>query len=97
MGRRDWAARAYGSIIDLFPARADLRRFAAERLDRVATADALDLAIDSYRRAVEQRPDHLSGHHLLALALLRANRPAEAFAAIERGLAAELDLDRYPA
>ena len=33
--RRATAARAYGSIIDLFPARADLRRFAGERLERL--------------------------------------------------------------
>src|SRR4029079_4401036 len=28
------AGRVYGSIIDLFPARADFRRFAGERLER---------------------------------------------------------------
>jgi hypothetical protein len=82
------AARAYGSLIDLFPARADLRRFAGERLDRLAgDAGARELAADSYRRAVEQRPDHLTGHRLLAYALVRAGRLADAFAAIEHGLA----------
>jgi len=34
LGDPDAAARAYGSIIDLFPGRADLRRFAGERLER---------------------------------------------------------------
>ncbi len=34
------AARAYGSIIDLFPARADLRRFAGERLERLKARPA---------------------------------------------------------
>jgi tetratricopeptide (TPR) repeat protein len=82
------AARAYGSLIDLFPARADLRRFAGERLDRLAAdAGARELAFDTYRRAVEQRPDHLTGHRLLAYALVRAGKLAEAFAAIEHGLA----------
>ncbi|MGE3543841.1 MAG: VIT domain-containing protein, partial [Kofleriaceae bacterium] len=55
------AARMYGSIIDLFPARADLRRFAGERLERIGAASR-SLAIDTYRRAVEDRPDHLTGH-----------------------------------
>jgi hypothetical protein len=87
------AARAYGSIVDLFPGRADLRRFAAGRLERVAAtfAPAAALAIDAYRRAVAQRPDHLTGHHQLAMALLRAGRPEEAFVALEAGLQV-----RYP-
>jgi hypothetical protein len=93
------AARAYGSIIDLFPARADLRRFAGERLDRLAAAKdaaaARELAVDTYQRAVEQRPDHLTGHRLLAYALLRAGRPAEAFAAIEVGLAQQYPGGRF--
>jgi tetratricopeptide (TPR) repeat protein len=81
------AGRAYGSIIDLFPGRADLRRFAGERLDRLTTPAALELAIDAYRRAVEQRPDHLTGHRLLAFALVRAGKLEDAFAALEAGIA----------
>lgn len=81
------AARAYGSIVDLFPSRADLRRFAGERLARLAARSALDLAVDTYRKAVESRPDHPSGHRLLGMALLRAGRPAEAFEAIAAGQA----------
>jgi hypothetical protein len=80
------AARAYGSVIDLFPGRADLRRFAAERLERVGAAGRA-LAIDSYRQAVASRPDHLTGHRLLAYALVRAGDVPAAFAAIEAGLA----------
>jgi tetratricopeptide (TPR) repeat protein len=79
------AARAYGSIIDLFPGRADLRRFASERLERIGTP-ARGLAIDSYERAVADRPDHMTGHRLLAYALLRAGKHADAFAAIIAGL-----------
>jgi outer membrane protein OmpA-like peptidoglycan-associated protein len=78
------AARIYGSIIDLFPGRADMRRFAGERLARLASAR--DLAIDTYRRAVADRPDHLTGHRLLAYALVAAGRPSDAFAAILAGL-----------
>jgi hypothetical protein len=89
-GDRAFAARAYGSIIDLFPGRADLRRFAGERLERVGSAGSA-VAIDSYRRAVADRPDHLSGHRLLASALIRAGKLEDAFAALEVGLA-----QRYP-
>ncbi len=85
------AARAYGSIIDLFPGRADMRRFAGERLERVGGARPLALAIDSYRKAVEQRPDHPAGHHLLGFALLKAGHPREAFGALTVGAA-----QRYP-
>jgi len=83
------AARAYGSIIDLFPARADLRRFAGVRLERIAAA--AELAIDTFARAAEQRADHPQSHRLLAFSLLRAGRFEKAFAAIEVGLA-----QRYP-
>jgi tetratricopeptide (TPR) repeat protein len=79
------AARIYGSIIDLFPGRADLRRFAGERLERIG-ANARALAVDTYKRAVEERPDHITGHRLLAYALLRDGKHAEAFAAILAGL-----------
>jgi Vault protein inter-alpha-trypsin domain len=89
-GEKTAAARAYGSIIDLFPSRADLRRLAGERLERLGGA-GLGLAIDTYRKAVEQRPDHPSGHRLLAWALLRAGHAQEAFEALEKGLE-----QRYP-
>jgi tetratricopeptide (TPR) repeat protein len=78
------AARIYGSIIDLYPTRADYRRFAGERLERVRGAGGL--AIDTYRKAVADRPDHLGGHRLLAYALLRDGDYADAFAAILAGV-----------
>ncbi len=84
------AARAYGSIIDLFPSRADLRRFAGARLSRLDTAGQ-KLSVDTLQQAAQQRPDHLSVHRLLAYALVRDGRPAEAFAAVEKGL-----LQQYP-
>jgi tetratricopeptide (TPR) repeat protein len=74
-GDRVLAARAYGSLIDLFPSRAELRRAAGEGLESVALAkesDVLGLAIDSYRKAKALRPDQPSSYRLLALALLRA-------------------------
>lgn len=79
------AARVYGSIIDLYPARADFRRFAGERLERIGKAQRA-LIIDTYRRAVEQRPDHLTGHRMLAYALVRDGQYAAAFAAILDGI-----------
>ncbi len=80
------AARCYGSIIDLFSSRADLRRFAGERLDRLRLASALDLAADTYGKAAEERPDHPASHRLYAFALLRKGRPEQAFEAISRGM-----------
>jgi tetratricopeptide (TPR) repeat protein len=79
------AARAYGSLIDLFPSRADLRRLAGERLERLGDAGR-ELAIDTYQKAVAERPDHPSGHRLLAWALLRAGRYEAAFEALEQGI-----------
>jgi hypothetical protein len=82
------ASRVYGSIIDLFPGRADMRRFAGERLARIAarTERPSELVIDTYRRAVADRPDHMTGHRLLAYALVRAGKLDEAFAAILAGI-----------
>jgi tetratricopeptide (TPR) repeat protein len=81
-GNLGLAARAYGSILDLYPARADMQRFAANRLERLERGGS-PLAIDAYQRAVADRPDHLSGHRLLAFAQLRSGRHEQAFAAIE--------------
>jgi tetratricopeptide (TPR) repeat protein len=87
------AARVYGSIIDLYPARADFRRFAGERLERLGNARAL--IIDTYRRAVAERPDHLTGHRLLAYALVRDGQLAAAFDAILAGLDQRYPGDRF--
>jgi len=73
-GNNDQAARAFGSIIDLFPGRADLRRFAGARLERFAKPgdSAHWLVIDTYQKAFASRPDHPSGARMLAYALARA-------------------------
>ena len=77
------ASTARSSIC--IPARADFRRFAGERLERLGKAQRA-LIIDTYRRAVEDRPDHLTGHRMLAYALVRDGQYAEAFAAILAGI-----------
>ena len=86
------AARAYGSIIDLFPARADLRRYVGGRFEQLGQ---LDLAIDTFARAVEQRPDHPASHRLYAFALAKAGRHADAFAAVSAGLEQHYPDERF--
>jgi len=94
--RRDLveAGRVYGSIIDLFPNRADFRRFAGERLSAIG-AEQRKLVIDTYRRAVADRPDHLTGHRLLAYALVRDGQFAGAFSAILAGIDHAYPNDRF--
>ncbi|MEA2599602.1 MAG: hypothetical protein QOF89_594 [Acidobacteriota bacterium] len=93
-GEKTAAARAYGSLIDLFPSRVDMRRLAGERLERLGEA-GLDLAIDTYQKAVLDRPDHPTGHRLLAWALLRAGRHEAAFEALEKGLEQDYPQGRF--
>ncbi|MBW2455486.1 MAG: hypothetical protein JRI68_13285 [Deltaproteobacteria bacterium] len=83
-GHRGLAARTYGSIIDLFPGRAEMRRFAAGRLERLGAPGAW-LAIDAYAKALVDRPDHLTVYRQYAFALLRVGREQAAFDALEQG------------
>lgn len=85
-GRPEVAARAYGSLIDLYPGRADMRRLAAARLDRLGDLAGW-LAVDAYGRALEQRSDDATSHRLYAFALLRAGYVDDAWAALIDGLA----------
>ncbi|MCC6811026.1 MAG: tetratricopeptide repeat protein [Deltaproteobacteria bacterium] len=92
------AARAYGSLIDLFPARADMRRFAGERLERLAQKKheaALILAIDTYEKAVAERPDHPASHRLLAFALIKTGQAPAAFLVLENALKQEYPSGRF--
>ena len=85
-GDKRTAARAYGSIIDLFPSRADMRRYAAERLDRLNTTASQSLAVDAYKIARTQRPDHPTSHRLLAYSLVKQGHFEQAFEAVAQGL-----------
>jgi tetratricopeptide (TPR) repeat protein len=95
MGDKASAARAYGSLIDLFPSRADIRRFAGQRLERLADAKSIALAEDSYKKAVEQRPDHPAGHHLLAFVLLKRGQAQKAFDVLLAGLGRSYPSGRF--
>jgi len=90
------AARAYGSIIDLFPSRADLRRFAGERLEHLSGGSALDLAMDTFDKARADRPDHPASHRLAAFARLRKGDYAGAFDVMLAGLARRYPDGRFP-
>lgn len=93
LGNDRLAARAYGSIIDLFPSRADMRRFAGERLEALGS-HGMSLARDTFEKAVAQRPDHPSGHRLLAMTLLRDGQPEKALAVLEASLKQRYPVDR---
>ncbi|MCW5837743.1 MAG: AgmX/PglI C-terminal domain-containing protein, partial [Labilithrix sp.] len=89
------AARAYGSILELFSFRADSRRFAGERLERLADARALALAVDTYGKAAEQRPDHPASHRLYAFALLKKGDHEKAFEAMKKGATRTYPMGRF--
>jgi tetratricopeptide (TPR) repeat protein len=89
------ASRAYGSIIDLFPARADLRRFAGERLEHLQGSAALALAIDTFDKARRDRPDHPESHRLAAYARVRRGEYAAAFDILEAGAARHYPEGRF--
>jgi len=55
----------------------------------------LELAIDTYARAVEQRPDHPSSHRKYAYALLKAGRHEQAWEAIMASLEQEYPGGRF--
>ncbi|MBA2541314.1 MAG: hypothetical protein H0V17_16860 [Deltaproteobacteria bacterium] len=84
-GATGLAARAYASIIDLYPNRFELVRAAGERLDRVPGANAF--AVDAYRRSLRERPDQLSTYRLLAFALFRGGKASEALDVLLAGRA----------
>lgn len=94
LGRIQDAARVYGSIIDLFPSRADLRRYAGGRLQALGE-HGLNLAIDSFQKATEQRGDHVSSHRFLAMALARQGRYEDSFKALEAGLGRDYPSGRF--
>jgi len=88
-GNKVEAARAYGSILDIYPSRTDLRRFAGNLLEQL-DAEAEALAVDTYAVAQAQRPDHPSVYHMHAMALARLGRYTEAMDVLDKGLRAKV-------
>jgi tetratricopeptide (TPR) repeat protein len=93
-GEPERAARVYGSLIDLFPHRVDLRRAAGQRLEAVGEAGR-ELAIDTYEKAVQDRPDHLNGRRLLAWAYAKERRYAEALDQLNAGIQTRVPAGRF--
>lgn len=91
-GQHELAARAYGSIAELYPSNAAMLRFAAARLEAVG---ALSLAIDALREAQRQRADHPSSHRSLAWALAQRGRYEDAFEALAVGYDTEYPDGRF--
>ena len=88
------AARAFGSVLDLYPSRADMRRFAGNWLERLG-AEGLALAADTYNAAREQRPDHPSIYHQLAMVEMRQGAYAKAMDTVLNGLNARRVGNRF--
>lgn len=88
------AARAFGSVLDLYPSRADMRRFAGNWLERLG-AEGLALAADTYNVAREQRPDHPSIYHQLAMVEMRQGAYAQAMDTVLNGLNARRVGNRF--
>jgi tetratricopeptide (TPR) repeat protein len=95
-GELDRAGRAFGSIIDLWGFRADLRRYVASELEALDRANYLAIATDSYRHALADRPDHPSSHLWLAIALMKQGDLVAAMKILEIGYRRDFD-PRYRA
>lgn len=90
------AARAFGSVLDLYPSRADMRRLAGNWLERLGEP-GLRLAADTYAVALDQRPDHPSIYHLLAMTQLRLGRYEAALETALTGITARRASGRFEA
>ena len=78
-GRRSDAARAYGSLIDMFPSDAPMLRHASARLTSLGEHEATALALDAAQQAYQERPDHPSSHRDYAWALVATKQYEQAF------------------
>jgi hypothetical protein len=64
------------------------------RRERLADA-GLALAVDTFAKAAESRPDHPASHRMLAFALVEAGGHREDFEALVRGLQEKYPEDRF--
>ncbi len=83
LGDRKNAIRAFTSFVDYFPMRADIRRWAGEKL---MAMNAWNESIDTLEKALSQRPDHPSTYHLLGIAYLKNKEYKKAFEVLYGGL-----------
>jgi len=91
LGDSHQASRVYGSLIDYFPGRVEMRRWAAERL--LAAQTEIWLSIDALQHAIKQRPDHPSSYYLLAIAYWQAGFYHKAIELLET--TKSIDFGRY--
>jgi tetratricopeptide (TPR) repeat protein len=90
----DQAIRAYGSLIDYFPGRAEIRRWVAERLLPLNHPDAQWLCVNALEKALAQRADHPSGHYLLAIAYWQVKLYRQAVMILQT--AKDMSFPRFP-
>ncbi|MDZ4727474.1 MAG: VIT domain-containing protein [Leptospira sp.] len=83
LGDRKNAVRSYTSFVDYFPRRADIRRWAGEKLLSIAMYNE---AIDTFEKALIERPDHPSTYHLLFISYLKSQNWLKAYDTIILGL-----------
>ncbi len=76
-GHYKLAARAFASILDLYPSRADMHRLAAGYLSPLGTI-AAGLREHALRFAHDARPDHVHGIRLLAMELAMSGNEEKA-------------------
>lgn len=89
------AARAYGSLLDLWSYRVELKRYAGQRIERIGSEAALAVAVSAYESAVRDRPDHPSAYRMLAYAQLKQGDPRAAFETVDKALHLQLPAGRY--
>ncbi len=88
LGDKPNTIRAYTSLVDYFPKRADIRRWAGEKLMSIGEYDD---AIDTLNHALIQRPDHPSSYHLLAIAYIKDKQYKNAAAVTLKGINFQFD------
>ncbi len=83
LGDRKNAVRSYTSFVDYFPRRADIRRWAGEKLLSIGMYED---SIDTLSKALVERPDHPSSYHLLAIAYIKTGQWKKSYDVISLGL-----------
>jgi tetratricopeptide (TPR) repeat protein len=83
LGDRKNAVRSYTSFVDYFPRRADIRRWSGEKLLSIGMYEE---AIDTFEKALLERPDHPSSYHLLTISYMKSNQWKKAYDTLMLGL-----------